>query len=88
GGMGKTVRLWDTATGTHRQTLEGHDGWVRAVAFSPDGNMLASASSDKIRLWDTATGTHRQTLEGHNGWVNTVAFSRNGQCLETDRGLL
>ncbi|KAK4198014.1 WD40-repeat-containing domain protein, partial [Triangularia verruculosa] len=75
--------------GAHRQTLEGHSNSVSAVAFSPDGNTLASASHDStIRFWDTATGAHRQTLEGYGRSVNAVAFSRNGQCLETDRGLL
>ena len=48
------------------QTLEGRTDEVRAVAFSHDGSLLASASIDRtVRLWNPHTGQEMQTLEGH-----------------------
>jgi WD40 repeat protein len=82
GSYDNTIKLWDTTTGTHHQTLEGHSNSVYSVAFSPDGLTLASGSGDNtIKLWDTTTGIHRQTLEGHSNSVYSVAFSPDGLTL-------
>jgi WD40 repeat protein len=66
------------------RTLTGHAGWVRGVAFSPDGALLATASTDKTaRLWDPATGECVRTLTGHAKAIHGVTFSPDGQLLAT-----
>ncbi|KAI7279900.1 hypothetical protein KC343_g1845 [Hortaea werneckii] len=72
--------------GAERQKLEGHDDFVRAVALSPDGKTVASASSDKtVRLWDAATGEERQKHQASSR-VSRIAFSSDGTGLEMDVG--
>jgi WD40 repeat protein/serine/threonine protein kinase len=63
-------------------TLVGHTDTVWSVAFSPDGQRLASGSSDQtVKIWDSATGNELFALRGHAGPVLGVAVSSDGQRL-------
>jgi WD40 repeat protein len=66
-----------------RASLVGHLDEVRSVAFSPDGQTLASGSWDAtVLLWDVTSGESiSEPLEGHMDVVNSVAFSPDGQTL-------
>jgi len=76
-----TARIFDAAVGAQKQTLP-HTAAVRAVAFSHDGALLATASADfKARLFDTATWAVRELPQG--GVVRAVAFSADGTRLAT-----
>ena len=60
----------------------GHAADVRSVAFSPRGDLIASASDDKtIKLWDAVTGRLIKTLSGHLHFVRSVAFSPDGRLI-------
>ena len=76
------VRLWDADTGKFLRELKSHKGAVVSVAFSPDGDLLASGSYDKtICLWDTRTGDNLITFQGHTDEIYSVAFSPDGRTL-------
>jgi WD40 repeat protein len=76
------VRIWDAHTGQAKRLIKGHGSAVTAVAFSPDGKTMASASLDKsIALWETATAKELRRFEGHQSGVNAIAFSPDGMTL-------
>jgi WD40 repeat protein len=62
--------------------LEAHKGWVRAVAVSPDQEILASCGNDNaVRLWKTSDGTPLHAFEGHQSHVYNIAFHPEGDHL-------
>lgn len=87
----QTIKLWDINLNNPQnlksdlqpfRILRGHSDRIFSVAFSPDAQILASASADRtIKLWHPHTGKNLKTLYGHNSWVWAIAFSPNGNLL-------
>jgi RNA polymerase sigma factor (sigma-70 family) len=78
-----TIRSWDAATGKPGFELI-HDAWVRGMALSPDGSLLAgSALRDDLRIWDAKTGTEKFRLLGNGqmGGKRKVQFTPDGKRL-------
>jgi WD40 repeat protein len=76
------VKVCDAVTLQERTRLCVATGAVVGLAYSPDGRLLAGASSDEtVHVWEVATGQLRHTLRGHTDRVYSVAFAPDGQTL-------
>jgi WD40 repeat protein/serine/threonine protein kinase len=76
------VKVWEFPTRRLRFTLKGHFDPINALAFSPDGKRLASASQDStVKIWDLTLGREVLTLRAPKDAVRAVAFSPDGQRL-------
>lgn len=74
--------LWNLATGDPVSEPERHQDPLNAIAFSPDGSQVATASADRtVRLWDAATGKPGPVLTVAQGAVNAIEFSADGSVL-------
>jgi len=90
-GTWKRIKLWDASSqkmiatlkqyedlGDHRNTKESE--WVRSIAFSPDGSLLACAIGNEVKLWDIPNRTMIETFF-HDRNACSVAFSPDGKLL-------
>jgi RNA polymerase sigma factor (sigma-70 family) len=86
-----SVRLWDATTGKElrRYNMSGASA-VRALAFSPDGKLIASGGSGEqessVHLWEAVTGRLIRRFEGHHSWVWAVAFAADGLTVASGAG--
>ncbi|MGF2035134.1 MAG: NB-ARC domain-containing protein [Nostoc sp. CmiVER01] len=87
----QTIKLWDVNLNAPQslkadlqpfRVLHGHKNRIFSVAFSANGEFLASASADRtIKLWSPHTGQCLKTLHGHGSWVWAIAFSPDSNLL-------
>jgi WD40 repeat protein/uncharacterized caspase-like protein len=76
------VQLWDVASGREIGAISGHGRGVSKVAFSRDGKLLASGSTDStIKIWDVGTQKELRTLAGHTAPIESIDFSPDGRLL-------
>lgn len=75
----RSVRVWNTATGTCTTMRGGHNGFVLSCDFSPNGNFVVSSADDcSIKVWNVSTGAKTLSLKGHDDKVYSVQYNATG----------
>jgi len=83
-----TVQIWDAFTGANRLTYTMHSNDIYAVAWSPDGQHIASSSWAQVRVWKLTppAGKTLNVFSGNSSAVKAVAWSPNGQRIASGGG--
>ncbi len=77
-----SIAIWNIQTRKLMRLIKGHSDNVLSLAFSSDGQILASGSGDNtIILWQPGTGNIIRSLEGHSGGVYSVAITSDNKIL-------
>ncbi|KAM3331986.1 hypothetical protein ACQJBY_027691 [Aegilops geniculata] len=77
GSWDRSVKVWNLTNCKLRSTLDGHGGYVSAVAVSPDGSLCASGGKDGVTLlWDLTEGKRLYSLDA-GSIINSLCFSPN-----------
>jgi len=77
-----SIAIWNIQTRKLMRLIKGHSDNVLSLAFTVDGQILASGSADNtIILWQPGTGNIIRTLEGHSGGVYSVAITSDNKIL-------
>jgi WD40 repeat protein len=81
-GTSDSIRLWNIRDGVEIARLANRSGDITCLAFSPDGELLASASRDwPILIWSVGAQRIKLALNGHTGGVNSLAYASDGKTL-------
>jgi WD40 repeat protein len=76
------VKLWETSSKQGPILLGKHDDGVRALAFSPDGKLLATGDgAGVVKVWDATARRELSTFKGHKTAVTITTFSPDGKTL-------
>jgi len=80
GGNDGRIRIYDATSGRLLRTFGQHPSNVRDIAFTPDGDQLATITSQDstIRIWDARTGALVADLTGHSEQINRIAIGADG----------
>lgn len=84
GGWNGTAQVWDLSTGQVLATLPHGGEYVNAVAFSPNGQYLATGGNDPagfIQIWEIASSKQVRVISGHDDEVLSLAYSQDGSQL-------